>query len=206
MVYGRFNSECRNRCRNGMSNRQNLATGTCCKQDLFTGGPVNNCPACLSTNCPITVCAVCADCPFSTGNNGGTNGRNQNCVDNCVRDRRRERRDRPFPNKLVELPLLPFRLLEAESLSEVLEIIEDEFPGGTTGAAATAGITSLAGVAPAPLPMFPPSGLPQPQGFQPGTFNLAQSTTSLIGGGALPSAALTVNAENNIYINDDIDR
>ena len=152
----------------------------------------SSCPA--SACCPeIDNCDICPVCPPANGN--VATRLNQNCIDSCVHDRRKERRDRPIVSKVIELPLLPLRLLEAQSLEEVLEIIEDEFPGGTTGAAATAGAASLAGVAPAPLPMFPPSGLPQPQGFQPGTFNLAQSTTSLIGGGALPSAALTVIAK-----------
>lgn len=205
MTYGRHTTECRNRCRESINNNQ--ATPTCdCRVPVspITGtGTV--CPPCVSNGCTDRIfCRLCPVCP--TANMNSATVSNQNCLDRCIHDRRKERRDRPIANKFIELPLLPFRLLEAQSFEEVLEIIEDEFPGGTTGAAATAGITSLAGVAPAPLPMFPPSGLPQPQGFQPGTFNLAQSTTSLIGGGALPSAALTVIAKNIIYINDEIDR
>ena len=196
MTYGRHTAECRNRCRESINNNQ--ATPTCNCRGLPTAGTgteMVKCPECASNNCPAINCLrnFCPVCP--TANRNSATVLNQNCLDRCIHDRRKERRDRPIVNKFIELPLLPFRLLEAQSFEEVLEIIEDEFPGGTTGAAATAGITSLAGVAPAPLPMFPPSGLPQPQAFQPGTFNLAQSTTSLIGGGALPSAALTVIAK-----------
>ena len=190
MAYGRHTVECRNRCRNGINNNQAIPTCDCIIPPIG-GGTV--CPACASNGCHESNCNLCPVCP--TANSNGATVLNQNCLDSCVHDRRKERRDRPIVNKIIELPLLPFRLFEAQSFEELLQIIEDEFPGGTTGAAATAGITSLAGVAPAPLPMFPPSGLPQPQGFQPGTFNLAQSTTSLIGGGALPSAALTVIPE-----------
>jgi hypothetical protein len=50
----------------------------------------------------------------------------------------------------------------------------------------------LAALAPPPLSLFPPSGLPQPQAFQPGTFNLVQSSAGSIGGGALPTSALAV--------------
>ena len=146
------------------------------------------------TVCPAIFCSAVVDCPTCPLKDRA----NQECEDECVKDKRKGRRNRPIGQKFLELPLLPFRLLEAENLAEALEIIEDEYPGGTTGAAATTGAASLAALAPPPLAMFPPSGLPQPQGFQPGTFNLAQSTTSLIGGGALPSAALTVIFTDNI--------
>ena len=52
-------------------------------------------------------------------------------------------------------------------------------------AAAIAGPLVLAAVAPPPLPMFPPQGLPQPSvGSAPGAGGG--------GGGSLPSASLTV--------------
>ena len=110
----------------------------------------------------------------------------------CVKNKRQERRNRPIGQKLSELPLLPMRLLQAESIDELLEIIEDDFPGGS-GGAAVAGVGSIAALTPPPLSLFPPSGLPQPQALQPGTFNLAQSSAASIGGGALPTSALAVS-------------
>ena len=194
---GRHRDDCRNRCQQEADTSQ---TGSDCScgpgsdQNLSIGTP-NTVICCgSSTVCPAIACSAAGDCPTCPPKDQA----NQACEDECVKDKRKERRNRPIGQKILELPLLPFRLLEAENLGEVLEIIEDEFPGGTTGAAATTGAASLAAVAPPPLAMFPPSGLPQPQGFQPGTFNLAQSTTSLIGGGALPSAALTVIFNDNI--------
>ena len=47
--------------------------------------------------------------------------------------------------------------------------------------------------------MFPPVGLPQPVGLQPGTLNIVQPGTSLAGGGALPAAALTVSNTTNLF-------
>ena len=62
---------------------------------------------------------------------------------------------------------------------------EDGIEEGTR-AGAVASIASLAALTPPPLAMFPPLGLPQPLGLQPGSLNV-------LGGGALPTAAVTVS-------------
>ena len=62
--------------------------------------------------------------------------------------------------------------------------------GPAEAARASIGLTSLAAITPPPLAMFPPLGLPQPLGFQPGTANILEGG---LGGGALPTAALTVH-------------
>ena len=70
-------------------------------------------------------------------------------------------------------------------------------PGtATTVSTGSVGIATLATFTPPPLAMFPPVGLPQPLGLQPGTLNVVQPGTSLAGGGVLPTAAITVNTEN----------
>ena len=67
-----------------------------------------------------------------------------------------------------------------------------EFPISRVGAVAV-GVALLAALAPPPLPMFPPTVLPQPTAIQPGTSNIAQSAASPAGGGVLPSSAITVS-------------
>ena len=67
-----------------------------------------------------------------------------------------------------------------------------EFPISRVGAVAV-GVALLAALAPPPLPMFPPTVLPQPTAIQPGTSNIAQSAASPAGGGVLPSTAITVS-------------
>ena len=59
----------------------------------------------------------------------------------------------------------------------------ESYPGGTAGAATT-GAVALAALTPAPLPMFPPSILPQP--------GVPGQPSILGGGGAIPAAAVTV--------------
>ena len=62
----------------------------------------------------------------------------------------------------------------------------ENFPGGQTGAT-TVGVVALAALAPPPLVMFPPLGVPQPGALSGG-------------GGALPAAALSVSKlELNVY-------
>ena len=65
--------------------------------------------------------------------------------------------------------------------------------GPAEAARASFGLASLAAITPPPLAMFPPLGLPQPLGFQPGTANILQQSSSVLGGGAVPTAALTVH-------------
>ena len=93
-------------------------------------------------------------------------------------------------------------------------------PVGRRGAAAL-GVLSIASVVPAPLPIFPPLGLPAPLPFspplglpspvgiqpgpiagQPNILASIQSGNSLAGGGALPTAALTVRKYSYYRIND----
>ena len=76
-------------------------------------------------------------------------------------------------------------------MQDLINMLEEDFPGGVAGAVAV-GTVSVAAVAPAPLLMFPPAALPQPQSLQAGTFNVAQPSTSLAGGGALPTSVLAV--------------
>ena len=69
---------------------------------------------------------------------------------------------------------------------------EDGYQEAATVTAGTFGVASLVSLSPPPLVMFPPLGLPQPLGLQPGTFNLLQEGSILTGGGALPTAAIAV--------------
>ena len=72
---------------------------------------------------------------------------------------------------------------------------EDGPPAAATVSTGSFGIATIATFTPPPLGMFPPVGLPQPLGLQPGTLNIVQPGTSLAGGGVLPTAALTVHDE-----------
>ena len=88
---------------------------------------------------------------------------------------------------------------------DIFELFDgNPFDGDGPGTAATVstgsvGIATLATFTPPPLAMFPPVGLPQPVGLQPGTLNIVQPGTSLAGGGALPAAALTVSNTTNLF-------
>ena len=81
--------------------------------------------------------------------------------------------------------ILDFDILGTEEIEEDLlsELLEN--PAAAAAAAAVLGPLALATIAPPPLPMFPPQGLPQPSsGGAPGAGGG--------GGGSLPSAALAV--------------
>ena len=113
--------------------------------------------------------AICCDAPFiPTPAN-----ENQNCLP-CIL---------PAVNAAAAKP--------AKKPRPMMDELFIDFPGGQAGAAAT-GVAALAALAPPPLPMFPPSLLPQPTAIQPGVSNVVSAAGSPVGGGALPSAAITV--------------
>ena len=72
-------------------------------------------------------------------------------------------------------PLIFIEANERTDLDEILDFITENGP-------AVAAIATIAALTPPPLVMFPPQGLPQP-----GTAGVGGG-----GGGALPSAALSV--------------